>query len=187
LVLTGVAVGRVDCPPLVSRGSGFGGIGVRQGTFGRVAGEGLTCIQETQLLPAEVTFFPPVYDVPGRKSAPFCEPPRAPRAFPRDHVSQKQFSGERGCAARAPMARHRSSTIRGKVILDELPGESVEPRFRARWCGGRGRRARRFALFGFWMIFGKYREILFRAFSDPGSRFYRFRSFFPIQTASSSF
>ena len=128
---------RVDCPPLVSRGSGFGGIGVRQGTFGRVAGVGLTCIQETQLLPAEVTFFPPVYEVPGRKSAPSCEPPRAPRAFPRDHVSQKQLSGERGCAARAPMARHRSSTIRGKVILDELPGESVEPRFRARWCGGR--------------------------------------------------
>ena len=93
MVLTGVAVGRVDCPPMVSRGSGFGGIGVRQGAFGRVAGVGLTCIQETQLLPAEVTFFPPVYEVPGRKSAPVCEPPRAPRAFPRDHVSQKQFSG----------------------------------------------------------------------------------------------
>ena len=173
MVLTGVAVGRVDCPPLVSRGSGFGGIGVRQGTFGRVAGVGLTCIQETQLLPAEVTFFPPVYEVPGRKSAPFCEPPRAPRAFPRDHVSQKQFSGERECAARAPMARHRSSTIRGKVILDELPGGSVEPRFRARWCGGRrGRRARRFALFGFWMIFGKYRDEL----SNPNCK---------LQTASS--
>jgi hypothetical protein len=31
---------------------------------------------------------------------------------------------------------------------------------------------------GVWMIFGKYREILFRTFLDPGSRFYRFdRSF----------
>lgn len=110
---------RIGCPP--SRG----GLGFRASAsaHGEISGWKLTCIHETQVLPAEDLVRPPVYELPGRKAAPFCEPPRAPRAFPTDHVSQKQFSGERGCAARTPTARDTiiSTRRREEVILDKLP------------------------------------------------------------------
>ena len=102
-----------------------GGSGFRASAsaHGKISGWKLTCIHETQVLPAEDLVRPPVYELPGRKAAPFCEPPRAPRAFPTDHVSQKQFSGERGCAARTPTARDTiiSTRRREEVILDKLP------------------------------------------------------------------
>ena len=102
-----------------------GGSGSRASAsaHGEISGRKLTCIHETQVLPAEDLVRPPVYELPGRKVAPFCEPPRAPRAFPTDHVSQKQFSGERGCAAGTPTARDTiiSTRRREEVILDKLP------------------------------------------------------------------
>ena len=101
-----------------------GGSGSRASAsaHGEISGWKLTCIHETQVLPAEDLVRPPVYELPGRKAAPFCEPPRAPRAFPTDHVSQKQFSGERGCAALTPTARDKiiSTRRREDVILDKL-------------------------------------------------------------------